>query len=359
MIKILFIGPFPKPLTGLSLSNKVLFEELTCLGYKPSKINTSPNSFDENVGEFGIMKVLFYLKVNFLFYKIFNRNKVVITIGQSFYGVIKYFLFIIVAKLLGKELIIHLHGSMLGDMYDSLSHFKKSIIKFILSRANKAIVLSESHIDIFERFIDKNQIYVLPNFIEKSILPKGNCIIKDFDIETPNIIFLSNLMTEKGVFYVFEALKILNSKKIKFKAQFAGDIDKNIRDTVYKQLSEISNTEYLGVVRGEEKIKLLSNGHVFIFPSYLKEGFPLSILEAMLYKNIIVSTKHSSLIDYFGLDRILYIDKKSDQSIALKLEFVLSNLSDYKNITDSNYRLVKKEFSEINYIRNFLSILVK
>lgn len=65
-VKLLIIGPLPEPTTGLSLSNKIVFEGLDQrINFSVSKINTSLPSFEESVGVFSLKKSLFFLKLNF------------------------------------------------------------------------------------------------------------------------------------------------------------------------------------------------------------------------------------------------------------------------------------------------------
>ena len=50
MRKILIIGPFPKPITGMSLANQIVKERLAeTTTFKVSIINTSYVKFDEKI----------------------------------------------------------------------------------------------------------------------------------------------------------------------------------------------------------------------------------------------------------------------------------------------------------------------
>ena len=95
MKKVLIIGPFPNPISGVSIANKVVEEILNAdLNFIVEKINTSYPIFDEQIGEFSIQKFLFYLRINSSFFKVLKNNIIYITPGQTFFGVLKYALFI-------------------------------------------------------------------------------------------------------------------------------------------------------------------------------------------------------------------------------------------------------------------------
>ena len=62
-MKILIIGPFPPPVTGNSLVNKLVAENLPKF-YADIEINKINNAFPvlkEDLGQFSIRKVFFYL----------------------------------------------------------------------------------------------------------------------------------------------------------------------------------------------------------------------------------------------------------------------------------------------------------
>ena len=94
--KILLIGPFPLPISGVSLANKVVKEILVeSPNFKVRTINTSYNKFDEKLGKLTLRKLLFYFALNFQVFKVFTNDIIYITPGQTYYGITKYSLFII------------------------------------------------------------------------------------------------------------------------------------------------------------------------------------------------------------------------------------------------------------------------
>ena len=148
MNKILLIGPFPNPTTGVSLANKIVYQGLNLVDdIKVDFINTSYYKFDENLGAFSLSKFFFNLKLALYSYKIFKSDIVYITPGQTFFGVLKYAVFIILTSLLNKQLITHIHGNYLGKEYQNLKGVKKKIFKNLLNKTSKGIVLSESLTD--------------------------------------------------------------------------------------------------------------------------------------------------------------------------------------------------------------------
>jgi len=355
--KILLIGPFPEPITGMSLANKVLLNTLIKKGYDVDLINTSLYSFEENVGKFSLKKFLYFLKFNIYLYKILKANTIYITPGSTFFGVAKYFLFIVFSSLLNKRIIIHIHTNNLQSEYKKTSSLKKIIIKYILHKATFGIVLSPSLRNNLQPFLPDDKIFVVNNFVEKNIILPQN-IIKNKKLDYLRIVFLSNLMTQKGINLLLEALQNLEEKNaLPFEIKLAGYIDKSIEKDILTRIKKIKSATYLGVVKGEDKKELLKWSNIFIFPSYLTEGLPLSILEAFATGNYVISTKHPSLVDFFNKESIHFIEKKSVEAIK-KAILEVQNRYDKKIILE-NYKLVTKEFTTDNFSSSIIEIMNK
>ena len=353
--KVLFIGPFPEPITGMSLANKVLFDSLNKKGYKVDLINTSLYSFEESVGNFSIKKLFFFLKFNLYLYKILRVKTIYITPGSTFFGVAKYLLFFMFSYLLKKRIVVHIHTNNLQSEYNKISYFKKRFVKFILSKSSFGIVLSPSLKNNLLPFLQDEKIFIVNNFIENQIISKQTTI-ENKKIDCLRIVFLSNLMTKKGIFLLLEALKNLEGD-LNYKINLAGYIDNSVKDEVTSKIKSLKNATYLGVVRDDDKKRLLEWGNVFVFPSYLTEGLPLSILEAFATGNYIISTEHPSLIDFFDNGSIHFIEKKSVKSIENALKEVVNNFDVNKLL--KNQQNVKANFTVENFTNSIITIFNK
>ncbi len=127
-MKVLLIGPQPKPITGLSLANQIVLNYLEkYTDCTIDIINTNYGVLKEDLGKFNFKKVLHYIKQYKEIYKIQQVDKIYITIGQTFFGVLKYFPYFLMAKIFHKEIIVHIHGNHLWKEYESLKGFKKKI----------------------------------------------------------------------------------------------------------------------------------------------------------------------------------------------------------------------------------------
>ncbi len=351
--KILMVGPFEKPITGVSVCNDLILKKLKENKYNVTDINTSLDRFDENVGKISIRKVFYYLRLYFLFYKVFNNKIIYITPGHTFLGIIKYSSFILMGRLLKKTIILHIHSDTLLNSYNESNRVKKIIMAFVISKASRGIVLSKSLIRNLTPFLPRKKIEILFNFVENDfLLSKDEIISKKYD--KIRIVYLSNLMTQKGIFYLLDALKLMSKNGISFEAKLAGNIDETIEEKVKLELKS-ANVEYKGVVKGEDKLDLLKWGNIFVFPSFLTEGLPLSILENMACGNMIFTTKHPSLEDIKDETDLIYIDKKSSDDIYTKIAKYFEDKEYLKNSVLVNHRFIQSVGCEDSFFKNLMA----
>jgi hypothetical protein len=88
MKRILLIGPFPKPISGVSISNQVVKEIIgNSNDFIVDTINTSYNVFEDAIGSFSFKKFIYFLKINCSIFKVFKNDIVYITPGQTFFGI--------------------------------------------------------------------------------------------------------------------------------------------------------------------------------------------------------------------------------------------------------------------------------
>lgn len=348
-MKALLIGPLPSPITGQSLVNNVILKEYpkrtdNSIDY----INTANSELEEENGRFNFSKVILYLKSYKKAFQIKNHEVIYLTIGQTFWGILRFLPFFILAKLYKKNIVIHVHGNHLWKEYADLRGTKKEIFRTILSWSNRGIVLSESLRKNLTPFISSERIFILNNFVEQYIFPEQD----NKDCTSLKIIYLSNLLEDKGIYDFLQGLIELKNNGINFKAKIAGAITAVNKKTTMDLLCEIGDdAEYLGIVQGGTKKNLLDWGNTFVLPSKLEEGQPMSILEAMATGNVILPTKVGGIPDIFK-ERVngFYIEKSSSASIYKRLEWLSLNCNVIEEISINNMKEAKSKYKLERFI---------
>lgn len=188
-------------------------------------------------------------------------------------------------KLFGKRCIATVHGldhqrakwGKLASTYIMLG--EKCAVKF----ADEIIVLSEGVQNYFRETYGRETKFI-PNGVNRPVIRKPELIKEKFGLEKDDyILFLGRLVPEKGIAYLIEAFKKVNTDKKLVIAGGSSDTDE-----FANQLKEMAKDDdriiFTGFVQGQLLDELYSNAYIYSLPSDL-EGMPLSLLEAMSYGN--------------------------------------------------------------------------
>ncbi|GAB6103264.1 glycosyltransferase family 4 protein [Blautia glucerasea] len=188
-------------------------------------------------------------------------------------------------KLLGKRCVATIHGldhqrakwGKLASTYIMLG--EKCAVKF----ADEIIVLSEGVQKYFEEKYGRKTRFI-PNGVNKPEIKSVKLITEKYGLTKDSyILFLGRLVPEKGIRYLIEAFKDVQTDKKLVISGGSSDTDE-----FANELKELAKGDerilFTGFVQGEELEELYSNAYVYTLPSDL-EGMPLSLLEAMSYGN--------------------------------------------------------------------------
>lgn len=191
-------------------------------------------------------------------------------------------LFIKVAKLFNKKVVLHIHG---GGFKEFFATSPKKISK-ALEKCDVLIVLSEYWKRFFSDISKYPSIEIVNNIIP---YPSVDNRLKT-ESQIVNFLFLGLISEQKGIFDLVSTIAE-NKASLRNKMILSiGGLGKTTQLTEYIEEHKISDiVKYKGWVAGKEKIEMLNSSDVFILPSYT-EGIPISILEAMSYNLAIIST---------------------------------------------------------------------
>lgn len=189
-------------------------------------------------------------------------------------------------KLFHKRVIVTVHGidwqrekwkSGFGSKF--IHKGEKNAVKY----ADEIIVLSKGVQDYFEKIYGRKTVFIA-NGVSNHIERKPQIIKNKFGLDKDEyILFLGRLVPEKGIKYLIEAFKQVDTEKKLVIA--GGSSDTSEFENEMKEIAkEDKRILFTGFVQGQELEELYSNAYVYALPSDL-EGMPLSLLEAMSYGN--------------------------------------------------------------------------
>lgn len=236
-------------------------------------------------------------------------------------------------KACGKRVIVTIHG--LDHKRAKWGRFASWYImkgeQAAVKHADEIIVLSKGVQDYFMELYGRRTV-LIPNGVEE-VEPLSPDIISNRWGLTKNgyILYLGRIVPEKGVHYLIEAYKRLDTDKMLVIAggssDTAGYYDE-IKRLAYGEADQgsmsasgpVSVTEgkpvdiknriiFTGFVQGPTLEELYSNAYVYCLPSDL-EGMPLSLLEAMSYGNACLTSDIPECADVMGDKGVTF--KKGD-----------------------------------------------
>ena len=189
-------------------------------------------------------------------------------------------------KMFGKKVIVTIHGldwqreKWKGGFGSKFIHQgEKNAVKY----ADEIIVLSKGVQDYFEKTYGRKTVFI-PNGVSNHIEREPQIIKNKFGLgKDEYILFLGRLVPEKGIKYLIEAFKQVDTEKKLVIAGGSSDTDSFMMEL--KELAKDDNRIiFTGFVQGQMLDELYSNAYIYTLPSDL-EGMPLSLLEAMSYGN--------------------------------------------------------------------------
>lgn len=363
MKKILMIGPFPGSLNGQTIANQTAFEGLSAM-YNVERINTlKENTFTDKSkqGKFIFSKFFRILKELLNEIKIIfkgNYDVVYMTSGQSFLGFMRFAPYMLTCIIKGIPYYNHIHGGYFRKMYDSQNRFKQKLLNFFIKKSTGMIVLGNSLRGMFKGILQEDKIYVCENGVQDDVVATEDEIkekIERYKKDTKKrVIYLSNLMVEKGILDLLKASEKFNDDEIEF--NLAGAIEPSIKNIVEDYLKRYPNKiKYHGIVRGEEKKKLLLENYIFILPSY-DEGQPISILEAYATGCAVITDESVGGIKDIFQDGI--------NGVSIKNRDIEDTTDTIRNIEENkyfkyNYELLKEKYISYFFIERIKKIICK
>jgi L-malate glycosyltransferase len=226
-----------------------------------------------------------------------------------------------VGSLLGKKTAVTAHGSDL--MIQAKNPILRSLIKFVLKRADYVLVVNQTLKDkVLELGISPDKVYITPNAVDvEKFNPQKRELPSDVKMraDKPVLLFVGNLVFQKGVKYLLEAKKLM---KTDAELVVVGDgplhheLEMKVKD------DEIPDVVFVGARRDVDQI--MPSANVFVLPS-ISEGFPITILEAMASGLPVVTTNAGGISEVMNEDVGIMVNPSSPMELASAMDKILEN----------------------------------
>jgi len=165
------------------------------------------------------------------------------------------------------------------------------------------------------------------------------------------LIYVGRLTKSKGIDILIRAFNEINKKFNDIFLYIVGlgkELD-SLKILVHS-LGLDEKVQFLGIKTGSEKISLIKKAEFFVFPSFMSEGLPGVLLEALACKKIVIATRYKTVETLIQDGKTgLLSDVRSHTDLALKMEYALKNKIDLEKSLIPNVEKMMKEY-DINII---------
>lgn len=359
-MKVLFIAPLPPPISGHSIASEVFLNYI--LGKaKVEVINLNKEGQTRKTRFLNRFLEIFSILLDVIRNKS-KSKKIYFTISESLFGNLKDLLIYVICYQHLSSMYIHLHGGSIKRLLFDKNRFLLKINKFFISKMAGVIVLGASHKEVFDGMIEEKKIFVVPNFAEDAMFVDEEEINNKFVLVEPlKIVFVSNLLEEKGYMELIDAfLNLDTSLQENIKVDFAGRFDsESDRKIFLSKLSQHRNLSYHGVVEGEVKEKLFKDAHVLCLPTSYLEGQPIAILEAYAAGLVVMSTISGGIIDIFkeGINGF-FIEERSILAVENAIKIVMNNRDRLHSIAIENNKIARSNYRTEIYNKSLGGIIL-
>lgn len=298
IIKTLFIIHYPPPIHGAAMVGQYLKNsEFVNSQLKTKYVNLSTSLSVDEIGKNGLKKWFRYSILIFktCFYGLFWRPDLVyITLSSHGAGLIKDSVVVLICRVLRLKHVFHFHNK-------GVKQYAKTLVgaflyPFVFKKA-EVILLSPYLYSDIEGFVPKDRVHYCPNGIPKIIEQDILQEYKFHERQPLELLFMSNLISSKGIWEVLHACVLLRNDKMSFHCTIAGgEGDVKSEEVLHfiKTHELESIVQYVGRVTDEAKLKVLRKANVFILPTQ-EDCFPLVLLEAMQCSLPIISTNEGAI----------------------------------------------------------------
>lgn len=258
-------------------------------------------------------------------------------------------------KLFGKRCIATIHG--LDHQRAKWGKFASAYIMFgekcAVKYADEIIVLSKGVQEYFNQTYGRETKFI-PNGVAKPNIRPAELVKTKWGLEKDDyILFLGRIVPEKGIRYLIEAFKGLNTEKKLVIAGGASDTGEFLNEM--KELArEDERILFTGFVQGQALEELYSNAYVYTLPSDL-EGMPLSLLEAMSYGNCCLVSDIAECTEVVE-DKAVVFEKGNVSSLKDNLQILCNNEKMVREMKNSACDFICGKYSWDDVVDNTLKL---
>ncbi len=303
-VRLLLLSPLPPPPGGIATWTQTLIGSPWLRGVSPEVFNTSLPEGEGLPGAPSRLRPRRILSGIALLTRfamcLRKRRPQVVHISSSYYWALpRDLLLLTIAQCSGSAVCFHLHGGDFSESLTALPRWVRNLALVWLGTADAVIVMTRSIERNLQEVLRRERVHYMPNFV--GLIPlrehPRRCS------EVLGVLFVGAVVEAKGILDLLEAVRGVPGSHVRV----AGPISRELEYLLSGLIPRIGGrVELLGSVSHERVAQLLCESDVFVLPTH-REGFPISLLEAMSAGLAVVTTPVGAIPEIVrdGIDGIL------------------------------------------------------
>lgn len=353
-MNICMVGHFPPHLGGISSYTYLLSKELINRGDEVyvltyphkniSNIDGIPVFTAPTLNIKGLRGFIFFISATFKLLRMVRKYE--IDLIHAHYVMPPGLTAVICSMISGTKTAVTIHGS---DIFVLAGKpLLKSMIKFILKRSDYVFVVSESLKEgVLKLGIEgiENKLSITYNSVDvERFRPDQISTFKEeirIDPQKQVILFVGNLVWQKGVEYLIRAKEFLN-EDAEIVIVGDGPLFEELKGIV--EFEKMEGITFTGARSDIEKI--MPTADILVLPS-LSEGRPTVLLEAMASGKPVVATNVGGIPEIVNKDTGILVNPEDPVGLAEAIDKILQD----KELQEKMGRAARKHVMKYAYIK--------
>lgn len=254
-------------------------------------------------------------------------------------------LLVLLAKARGCKVLIFIHGW--DEECEAMLRVKcLRLFQRVYFKADSIIVLANEFKEKLVEMGCNKPIIVETTTVDDDIFTSNSSIHRLPAYTTFNILYLSRIEKEKGIYEAINAFRFIKAKHPQAILTVAGDGAELTHVRQYVTELQIKDVHFTGYITGKEKDEAFRQAHVYFFPTWFGEGMPISVLEAMAYGLPVITRPVGGIKDFFDDGIMGFISDSVEPNLFAGLLDRLINDSDLSDqIGENNRKYAREHFA--------------